>query len=65
MTLMKIMVHEQVEMIKRELEQSLKRATEMQNCLNKLVQQLEHELQLSQNYFLDVNVNCGQQEQQQ
>ena len=39
--------------------------SEMQNPLNKLVQGLEHELELSQNFFLGNNVNCGQQQQQQ
>ena len=39
--------------------------SEMQNLLNKLVQGLEHELELSQNFFLGNNVNCGQQQQQQ
>ena len=50
---------------KRELEQSLERATETQNTLNKLVQGLNHELELSQNFFFDENVNCSQQQQQQ
>ena len=59
------MVQEQVEIIKRELEQSLERATEMQNPLNNLVQGLNHKLELSQNFFLDNNVDCGQQQQQQ
>ena len=59
------MVQEQVEIIKRELEQSLERATEMQNPLNNLVQELNHKLELSQNFFLDNNVDCGQQQQQQ
>ena len=30
-----------------------------------MVQELNHELQLSQNFFLDDNVNCDQQQQQQ
>ena len=59
------MVQEQVEIIKRELEQSLERATEMQNPLNNLVQGLNHKLELSQNFFLNNNVDCGQQQQQQ
>ena len=59
------MVQEQVEIIKRELEQSLEQATEMQNPLNNLVQGLNHKLELSQNFFLDNNVDCGQQQQQQ
>ena len=59
------MVQEQVEIIKRELEQSLERATDMQNPPNNLVQGLNHKLELSQNFFLDNNVDCGQQQQQQ
>ena len=59
------MVHEQVEIIKRELDQSLERTKEMQNPPNNLVQGLNHELELSQNFFLDDNVNCSQQQQQQ
>ena len=50
---------------KRGLEQSLEQATETQNLLNKLVQGLEHELELSQNFFLGNNLNCSQKEQQQ
>ena len=58
------MVQEQVDIIKRELEQSLERATETHNALNNLVQGLKHELELSQNFFLDNNVDCSQQQQQ-
>ena len=56
------MVHEQVEIIKRELDQYLERTKEMQNPPNNLVQGLNHELELSQNFFLDDNVNCSQQQ---
>ena len=59
------MAQEQVEIIKRELEQSLERNTEKQNPLNNLVQGLKHKLELSQNFFLDNNLNCSQQQQQQ
>ena len=59
------MTQEQMEIIKRRLEQSLERATETQNALNNLVQGLEHKLELSQHLFLGNNVNCGQQQQQQ
>ena len=59
------MVQEQVEIIKREFKQSLEQATETQNPLNNLVQGLNHELELGQNFFLDDNVDCGQQQQQQ
>ena len=59
------MAQEQVEIIKRELEQSLERATEAQKPLNNLVQGLDQELELSQNFFLDNNVDYGQQQQQQ
>ena len=59
------MAQEQVEIVKRELEQSLKCATEMQYPLNKLVQGLEHELELSQNFFMGNKINCAQQQQQQ
>ena len=45
------MAQEQVEIIKKELEQSLERATEMQNPLKNLVQGLNHKLTLSQNFF--------------
>ena len=58
------MAQEQVEIIKRELEQSLERATEAQKPLNNLVQGLNQELELSQNFFLDNNVDYGQQQQQ-
>ena len=58
------MAQEQVEIVKRELEHSLEQATDMQNPLNKLVQELEYKLELSQNFFLGDNVNCGQQQQQ-
>ena len=58
------MAQEQVEIIKRELEQSLERATEVQKPLNNLVQGLDQELELSQNFFLDNNVDYGQQQQQ-
>ena len=44
---------------------SLEQATERQNPLNNLVQGLNHELQLSRNFFLDDNFDCGQQQQQQ
>ena len=57
------MAQEQVEIVKRELGQSLERTTETQNPLNKLVRGLEHVLELSQNFFLGDNVNCGQQQQ--
>ena len=59
------MAQEQVKIIKRELEQSLDGATETQNPLNKVVQGLEHKLELSQNFFFGNNVNCDQQQQQQ
>ena len=59
------MAQEQVEIVKRELEQSLKCAIEMQYPLNKLVQGLEHELELSQNFFMGNKINCAQQQQQQ
>ena len=59
------MAQERVEMVIRELEQSLERATEAQNPLNNLVQELNPELELSQNLFLEDNVNCSQQQQQQ
>ena len=59
------MAQERVEMVVRELEQSLERATEAQNPLNNLVQELNPELELSQNFFLEDNVNCSQQQQQQ
>ena len=58
------MAQEQVKIIKRELEQSLERATEAQKPLNNLVQGLDQELELSQNFFLDNNVDYGQQQQQ-
>ena len=58
------MMQEQVEIIKRELEQSLERATEVQKPLNNLVQELDQELELSQNFFLNNNVDYGQQQQQ-
>ena len=51
-----------MEIVKRELERSLEQATDMQNPLNKLVQELEYKLELSQNFFLGDNVNCGQQQ---
>ena len=54
-----------MEIIKRELEQSLEQATKMpQNPLNK-TQGLNHELELSQNFFLEDNIDCSQQQQQQ
>ena len=54
-----------MEIIKRELEQSLEQATMMpQNPLNK-TQRLNHELKLSQNFFLEDNIDCSQQQQQQ
>ena len=56
------MAQEQVKIIKRELEQSLERATEAQKPLNNLVQGLDQELELSQNFFLDNNVDYGQQQ---
>ena len=59
------MAQEQVEIVKRELEQSLKCATEMQHPLNKLVQGLEHELELNQNFFMGNKINCAQKQQQQ
>ena len=49
---------------KRELDQSLERAREMQSPLKNLVQGVNHELELSQTFFLDNNVDCGQQQQQ-
>ena len=64
-TYIRIMAQEQAEIIKRELEQSLERATETQNPLNNLVQRLNHRLQLSQNFFLDDNFDCRQQQQKQ
>ena len=63
-TSIRIMAQEQVEIVKRELEHSLEQATDMQNPLNKLVQELEYKLELSQNFFLGDNVNYGQQQQQ-
>ena len=48
---------------KKKLEQSLERSVEIQNPLNSLVQELNHELELSQDFFLDDNVDCGQQQQ--
>ena len=59
------MAQEQVKIIKRELEQSLERATEMQYPLNNQVQGLNRELELSQNFFFDNNVDWGQQQLQQ
>ena len=57
------MSQEQVELIKTELEQSLKRAMKtLHNPLNNLAQGLNHKLQLSQNFFLGNNVDCGQQQ---
>ena len=44
------MVQEEVDIIKRELEQSLEQTMEMQNSLKKLVQGLEPELELRQNF---------------
>ena len=64
-TYIRIMAQEQAEIIKRELEQSLERATETQNPLNNLVQRRNHRLQLSQNFFLDDNFDCRQQQQKQ
>ena len=59
----RIMSQEQVELIKRELEQSLKRAMKTpHNSLKNLVQGLNHKLELSQNFFLGNNVDCGQQQ---
>ena len=46
----RIMVQEEVDIIKRELEQSLEQTMEMQNSLNNLVQGLEPELELRQNF---------------
>ena len=58
----RIMSQEQVELIKRELEQSLKRAMKTpHNSLKNLVQGLNHKLELSQIFFLGNNVDCGQQ----
>ena len=64
-TYIRTVAQEQAEIIKRELEQSLERATETQNPLNNLVQGLNHRLQLSQNFFLDDNFDCRQQQQKQ
>lgn len=44
------MVQEEVDIIKRELEQSLEQTMEIQNSLKKLVQGLEPELELRQNF---------------
>ena len=44
------MVQEEVDIIKRELEQSLEQTMEMQNSLSNLVQGLEPELELRQNF---------------
>lgn len=44
------MVQEEVDIIKRELEQSLEQTMEMQNSLNNLVQGLKPELELRQNF---------------
>ena len=52
-----------MELIKRELEQSLKRAMKtLHNPLNNLAQGLNHKLELSQKFFLGNNVDCGQQQ---
>ena len=59
------MAQEQLEIIKRELQQSLERATETQNPRTNLFQGLNQELELSQNFFWDNNLDCGKQQQQQ
>ena len=40
-------------------------AETIQNPLDNLAQGIEHELEVSQNFFLHDNVNCGQQQQQE